>query len=175
LGFRLAQAGYRVLAVEVSLDETFGLGAAGPYVHASQGRLALVQGDLEHPPLQEGQWGLVVFNASLHYAKDLEAALCRAARALQPGGRVIVLDSPVSRQPVPGTGRGDRHLGHQELQDALERAGLRPRWLPILRGPRWWLYQVKTRLRRDHAFGFPMVVAIPGAGGPRGEVHPRAR
>jgi SAM-dependent methyltransferase len=159
LSFRLAQAGYRVLAVDASLDDAFGLGAAEGYVTASERRLLLAQGNLAYPPLQEDRWSLVIFNASLHYARDLEATLHRAARALSPGGRVIVLDTPIARRPVRGTGRGDRHLGHQELHDALVCAGLCPRWGAIWRGPRWWAYRLKAWLKHSAPFGFPMVVA----------------
>jgi ubiquinone/menaquinone biosynthesis C-methylase UbiE len=122
----------------------------------------LAQGNLEYPPLRKGQWSLLVFNASLHYAQDLEATLVRAARTLQPGGRLIVLDTPIARRPVPGTGRGDRHLGRRELHDALVSAGLRPRRFLVWRGPRWWAYRAKSWLKRSSSFSFPMVVAVRG-------------
>lgn len=156
--YRLAQAGYRVLAVDASLDDAFGLGAAGPYLAASEGRLLLAQGNLEHPPLYRACWSLVVYNASLHYVSDLEATLARAARALVPGGRLIVLDTPVARHPVPGTGRGDRHLGRRELEAALAGAGFSARWLRLVRGPRWWAWRLKACLRGSAPFAFPTVI-----------------
>lgn len=159
LSFRLAERGYRVLAVEASLDDAFGLGAAQAYLGPAAGRLLLAQGDLEHPPLQPSRWGAVLFNASLHYAADLQNTLYRAAEALQPGGLLVVMDTPVARRPVAGTGRGDRHLGYQELEDALAAAGLRTRWSRILRGPRWWAHQARAWLRGEPVFSFPLVVA----------------
>jgi SAM-dependent methyltransferase len=160
LAYRLAQEGYRVLAVDASLDDVFGLGAAQPYVLAmsSLGRLFLAQGDLEHPPLQDGCWSLVVFGASLHYASDLESTLCRAVCALQPRGTLVVLDTPIAPYPVPGTGRGDRHLGRQELSSAMTKVGLCVRWLSVPRSPRWWMHRVKAYLKRDAQFSFPLVV-----------------
>lgn len=158
LGYRLAREGYRVLVVEASLDDAFGLGAAEPYFSAGAD-FSPVQGDLEHPPLRAGGLALVIFNASLHYARDLDAALMRAARSLRPGGRLIVLNTPIARQPRPGTIRGDRHLGRDELGTALTQAGLRPRWITVRRGPRWWVYQAKAWLKGDARFSFPMVVA----------------
>ncbi len=161
LAYRLAQMGYRVIAVDASLDEAFGLGAARLYAGLSPlaGRLLLAQGDLEYPPLQAGRWGLLILNASLHYAQDLDWVLSRAARALTVGGWLVVLDTPIARRPVPGTGRGDRHLGRRELDRALSDAGLRARWIRVVRGPRWWLYRLKAGLSRSAAFAFPMVVA----------------
>jgi len=157
LSYRLAQAGYRVLALDASLDEFFGLGAAEVYLASAS--FLRVQGDLEHPPLLTGKLCLIIFNASLHYAGDLEGTLCRSAQILQPGGRWIALDTPITRQPRPGTGRGDRHLGRRVLHEALLNAGLRPRWIAIRRGVRWWLYQAKAWLKRESRFSFPMVVA----------------
>ena len=160
LSYRLAQVGYQVLAVDASLDADWGLGAAEqhylPKVHFQP-----VLGDLQHPPLLAGNLGLIVFNASLHYASDLESTLLRAARALKPIGRIIILDTPIARRPHPGTGRGDRHLGRRELDQALLAAGLSPRWFSVRRGARWWSHQVRASLRRDGIFSFPIVVADP--------------
>jgi SAM-dependent methyltransferase len=158
LSYRLAQIGHRVVAVEASVDPDLGLAAAEAN-YLSQVGFQLVQGNLERPPFQPETVALIVFNASLHYATDLERTLERAAHALQPGGRLIVLDTPISVRPRPGTGRGDRHLGRLELEDALHHAGLRPRWIKIRRGVHWQLHQAKAFLRRDPRFSFPMVVA----------------
>ena len=158
LSYRLAQAGYEVLAVDASRDEAFGLAAAQAY-YGLLPAIQFLQGDLEWPPLQVGGLGLVVFNASLHYARDLEGTLFRCARALRPTGRLVILDAPVASRPRPGTERGDRHLGRQELHAALLAAGLEPRWLAVRRGAGWWIHQAKAWLRQQPRFSFPMVVA----------------
>jgi len=146
----------------VSLDEDFGLGASSVYFESFHGLLAPVQGSLEFPPFQLGSLSLILFNASLHYAQDLGATLHRAAQAMKPEGRLVIMDSPISRLPQPGTGRGDRHLGRQELDDALSRVGLIPRWITVRRGPQWWAYQLRAWLKRKELFSFPMVVAERG-------------
>lgn len=158
LSYRLAQAGYYMLAVDASLDGDWGLGMA-ERCYVPQVPFRLAQGDLEHPPLQAGQFALILFNASLHYATDLENALRRTARALQAGGRIIILDTPIARQPRPGTGQGDRHLGQKELHEVLLGAGLSPRWVVVRRQARWWLYQARAWLRRSPRFSFPLVIA----------------
>jgi hypothetical protein len=159
LSFRLAVQGYRVLAVEASLDDAFGLGAGRTYLGRVSGRLLLVQGDLERPPLQPGCWGVVLFNASLHYAADLSSTIERASQALQRRGLLVVMDTPIARHPVAGTGRGDRHLGYRELNDALGAAGLHAHWLRVRRGPRWWAHQARAWLKREELFSFPLVLA----------------
>jgi SAM-dependent methyltransferase len=158
LSYRLAQIGYQVLAVDISRDADWGLGVAERY-YLSQANFQLILGNLEYPPLQAGHLSLIVFNASLHYASDLEGTLVRAARVLQPGGRIIILDTPIGRRPLPGTGQGDRHLGRRELSRALLGAGLNPRWIAVRRGARWWRHQAIAILRRDAIFSFPMIVA----------------
>jgi SAM-dependent methyltransferase len=158
LGYRLAQLRFRVLAVDASRDEAFGLEAARTY-YSSLASFLPIQGDLEHPPLQAGRLSLIVCNASLHYASDLESTLQRVADALRPGGHMVILDTPIARHPRPGTGRGDRHLGRQELHSALLDAGLRPRRMAVQRGWRWRMHQVKALLRGDARFSFPMIVA----------------
>jgi SAM-dependent methyltransferase len=158
LSYRLAQLGYRVLAVDASRDADWGLGAAERH-YLPHAHFQLIQGDLEHPPLQAGKLGLIVYNASLHYVMNLEGALRRAAAALQPGGRIVILDTPIARRPQPGTGLGDRHLGRQELHAALLAVGLGPRWIPIRRGTRWWIHRAKAWLKRDAPFSFPLIIA----------------
>jgi SAM-dependent methyltransferase len=158
LSYRLAQLRYPVLAIDASRDRAFGLGAAVAH-YLSEVPFLPVQGDLAHLPLQPNKVSLVIFNASLHYAADLEGTLRNAAQALLPRGRLIVLDTPIARRPHPGTGQGDRHLGRQELDMALFEAGLRPRWIEVRRGLRWRLRQLKVWLKRAPRFSFPMIAA----------------
>jgi SAM-dependent methyltransferase len=158
LTYRLAQVGYRVVAVEASTDDIMGLGAAEAQ-YAPHADFCPVLGDLDHAPLQAGRFALVILNASLHYAQDLDGAVQRCARALGTGGRLVVLDTPIARRPRPGTHPGDRHLGQQELHDALLGAGLHPRWIAVGRDLRWWRHQVRAWLSRNPRFSFPMVVA----------------
>jgi SAM-dependent methyltransferase len=158
LSVRLAQAGYAVLAVEASLDQDFGLGAILAHCPPAV-EVQLVQGDLEHLPIQYGKLGLAVLNASLHYARDLGGTLRGVAGCLRRGGRLIVLDTPIARRPRPGTGEGDRHLGREELHQGLIEAGLAPRWIRVRRGLTWTRRQVAAWLRRTPRFSFPVVVA----------------
>jgi SAM-dependent methyltransferase len=158
LSYRLAQLGYRVVAVEASHDSDFGLGAAES-IYLDRVSFLPVVGDLEHPPFVPGTLSLCVFNASLHYAADLEGTVARAAESLCPGGRLVILDTPVAQQSRPGTGHGDRHFDRDELNQALAGARLRPQWKPVRRGRRWWFHQVKALLKGDERFSFPLIIA----------------
>jgi SAM-dependent methyltransferase len=57
-------------------------------------RVGRVVGDLEALPVRPASFDAVVAAAALHYAVDLQAALAEVARALRPGGLLIVADSP---------------------------------------------------------------------------------
>jgi SAM-dependent methyltransferase len=163
LAYRLAEAGYRTLAVEASVDVAFGIGAALVYQSATRPGFLALQGDLEYPPLRPGALALAIMNASLHYAQDLQGTVQRVANALQPGGCLAILDTPVAERPRPGSGRGDRHLGQEELSEALLAADLRPSWIPVRRSWRWWLFQAKAKLRRTPRFSFPLVLGLRSA------------
>jgi SAM-dependent methyltransferase len=158
LAYRLSQVGYRALALDAGLDRDFGLGAAQHYKDAAFSEFLPVQGDLLHLPIQQDRLSLAILNASLHYVRDLRATIGSVAETLQAHGRIIILDTPISKQPWSGSGLGSRHLGQNELKDALAGAGMGVRWIPVARGLRWWIYQVKNRLKSGTRFSFPMVV-----------------
>lgn len=158
LSYCLSRQGYRLAAQDLSREEDYGLRSGEVYARRSP--FLRVQADLQRPPLPAGRYRVVIFNASLHYARDLPAALARASRALLPEGFVVVLDSPVARDPQPGSGTGSRQLGRDELQQALLAAGLHAEWQAQRRGPRWWLHQLKRWLAGRPVFHLPLVTAV---------------
>jgi SAM-dependent methyltransferase len=162
LSYRLAAYGYRVVAVEASIDQDFGLGAIEVYRAATVGRLLPVQGDLETPPLRQGRLSLILFNASLHYAQNLQETLHRSVNALRQDGYLFLLDTPIARSPRRGTGKGDRHLGHYELMRTMEMVGLDVRWVTVPRCARWRAHQARAWLRGDSRFSFPIVIGRRG-------------
>lgn len=91
LSYRLAILGHRVVAVDVMDDEIDGLGAVRHYDAA----IVAIQADFDALPLAPGQFDLVVFNGSLHYAPDPNATLARARGLLAPAGTLVVMDSPM--------------------------------------------------------------------------------
>lgn len=94
LSYRVALAGHRATAVDLRTDAVDGLGAAAAYRQHVARMPARVAGSFEALPLDSGVADVAVFNAALHYALDLPTALAEAARAVAPGGRVVILDSP---------------------------------------------------------------------------------
>jgi len=172
LSHRLSALGHRAVAVDALDDDADGLGAARFYDKA----FAAVQADFDALPLVPGQFDLVVFNGSLHYARDMAATLERAHRMLAPGGALVVMDSPM----FGADGDGSRMVGEAlerfavacGVTDAVqqgigyvtfatlgaiaERLNLRPQFVPS-RGPLGWrlrrnLARIKLR-RAPAAFG----------------------
>ena len=101
LSHRLAALGHRLVAVDAIDDEVDGLGATRHYATD----FASVQADFDALPFAPGQFDLVVFNGSLHYAADTAATLERAHRVLAPGGALVVMDSPMFRADGDGSAK----------------------------------------------------------------------
>jgi SAM-dependent methyltransferase len=98
LSNRLAGLGCYPCAIDLNLDPRDGLGAARHY----GGDWPCVQAEFDHLPLAASQADLVIYNASLHYSTAYRATLAEALRVLRPGGRIVVLDSPIYRRDASG-------------------------------------------------------------------------
>jgi len=172
LSHRLTALGHRAVAVDAIDDDVDGLGAARHYPTD----FASVQADFDALPFAPGQFDLVVFNGSLHYAADIAATLERAHRALAPGGALVVMDSPMFRAEGDGSAMvgaevmrfeqqcgctnvvqpGVGYLTFARLAGIAEKLALRPQFVPS-RGPLGWRIRrsaARVRLRRaPAAFG----------------------
>jgi SAM-dependent methyltransferase len=172
LSHRLAALGHSPVAVDAIDDAVDGLGAARHYATP----FPLVQADFDTLPFQPGQFDLVIFNGSLHYAPDTAATLERAHRMLAPGGALVVMDSPMFRVDGHGSAmvsdtlrrfrvdcgvgnavqQGIGYLTFAMLAAIAQRLQLRPHFVPS-RGPLGWRLRrhlARVRLRRaPAAFG----------------------
>lgn len=162
LSHRLARLGHRVVAFDLSDDADFGLGAATLYADA----FLAVLGSLEAPPLTAAGYHAIICSASLHYVNDISACLPILARALLPGGALIVMDSPIAAVGYASPARpGGRVIGRQELDLALRQAGLTPQWRRVRRGWLWQRHQLKNWLLRRPRFAFPLIIGWREMGG----------
>jgi demethylmenaquinone methyltransferase/2-methoxy-6-polyprenyl-1,4-benzoquinol methylase/ArsR family transcriptional regulator len=86
------------------------------------------QGDIYAPPIEAGAFDLVVIHQVLHFLDDPGRALKEAARALRPGGRLIVVDFDAHGEEFLRADFAHRRLGFsdQEIRALLDEAGLRP-------------------------------------------------
>jgi SAM-dependent methyltransferase len=91
LSYRLAELHHQPVAVDIFPDSRDGLRAARHYPVS----FPLVEADFDRLPFTKETFDVVVFNASFHYSADYARTLAEARRCLRPGGRVVILDSPV--------------------------------------------------------------------------------
>lgn len=94
LCYRIARQGHAALAIDLRTDAVDGLGAAAQYADRLSPIFPRIAASFETLPLADDCTDIAVFNASLHYALDLQHALMEAERVVMPGGRITILDSP---------------------------------------------------------------------------------
>ncbi|MGA2794462.1 MAG: metalloregulator ArsR/SmtB family transcription factor [Roseiarcus sp.] len=86
----------------------------------------LRQGDIYAPPVERDAYDLVIIHQVLHFLDDPARAIVEAARALRPGGRLIVVDFIAHDQEFLREDYAHRHLGFtiREVEAFLTDAGL---------------------------------------------------
>jgi SAM-dependent methyltransferase len=150
LSHRLTSLGHRAVAVDAIDDEVDGLGAARHYAN----NFATVQADFDALPFALGQFDLIVFNRSLHYAADTVATLERAHRMLAQGGALVVMDSPLfdrEKGSPTMTDEGGGRLTLARLATVAERLALQPQFVRSRGSFRWRLGRGVSRLRNREA------------------------
>ena len=163
LALQLAGRGHRVEAVDINVDLLDGMGAARA---AAGGAFGRIQAPMEQLPYLDAQFDVVIASAALHYARSLADAVAEAARALRPGGMLILLDTPIYRDPRAGQAVVARRLSAQRLRYAsagqgtagpgyvaaaalrlaYRRAGLSYRDVPVHSRPRAMAGRLRRRL-----------------------------
>jgi SAM-dependent methyltransferase len=102
LSYRLARLGHRATALDVRDDDVDGLGAAQEFLRREPAIFSCVAAPFEDIPLPDASFDIAVFNASLHYARDLRRVLAEAQRVVRPGGALAIMDSPFYARDVDG-------------------------------------------------------------------------
>jgi len=97
--------------------------ARGAAQTADAQRVRFAIGDMEHLPLPERSFDLVIANASVSLTVDRAAALAEAHRVLRPGGHLMLADAALQSEPGPAL-RRDPTLVLCGLGGAATRDGL---------------------------------------------------
>ena len=84
------------------------------------------QGDATATPFQPGSADIVVVHQVLHYLEQPERVLMEAARILEPGGQLIVVDFAQHDHEFMREEFGHHRLGirHDNMKTWADRAGL---------------------------------------------------
>ena len=175
LSNRLAAQGHVVGAVDLGVNVWDGLGAHRHYETA----FVCLQAEFDHLPLAEGQFDLLIFNASFHYSVKYEATLREAGRVLRADGQVAVVDTAVYQQQTSGQQMVAEREAHFQQQhgfasnalpsenfltpDRLNQLAqnLHWQWQRIETVPSWrqWIRQLKVTARRQREPArFPLIV-----------------
>jgi ArsR family transcriptional regulator len=113
---RTARALAPFVARVVAVDESAQMLAAARQRLEGVGNVELRQGTLEELPVAAGELSAAVLVLVLHHVPDPAAALAEAARALAPGGRLLVVDMLAHDRQ-----RFRQEMGHQWLGFEPER------------------------------------------------------
>ena len=180
LSYRLALAGYRPCAVDLLTNDQNGLGAAEHYRNYVPEFFPRIRAELAHLPFRDNQFHAAIFNASLHYTEDFEAALCEALRCCKPNGILVICDTPIHWSAENGgcteihrlsnsfeTGGSDsslianqNHLTDYSLRALEDRLMIRWTVHSPQAGMRWTFRRLAARLRNGPQLAeFPLYVA----------------
>jgi SAM-dependent methyltransferase len=175
LSYHLARRSHRVAAIDL---QTGGMDGLGAHVHYDVA-FTPVQAEYDHLPFAPGQFDLVVYNASFHYSTDYLQALSETMRVLTPGGKVVILDTPVYSDRRSGeqmvrerearflSDHGfpsnaipcENFLTYERLDELARKTGLAWRIIRPFYGLRWALRPWRARLRGHREPASFMVIA----------------
>jgi SAM-dependent methyltransferase len=99
---RAARKGHHCVALDTRDDDVDGLGAAAEFLSDNPRLFQRVAGSFEELPFPDSRFDITLFNASIHYARDLSRTLAEAARVTRQGGLLAILDSPFYQNAADG-------------------------------------------------------------------------
>ncbi len=102
LCYRAALRGHRPVAVDLTVNDLDGLGAARHYLSRLSRPFPRFQAEMDRLPFAKEQFDIVLFNASLHYSVDYSHTLNEALRCLRSRGHLLILDSPAYHHESTG-------------------------------------------------------------------------
>lgn len=115
-------AGHFAAAIAPFVEKVIAVDESGPMLAAARARLAtaanveLREGELELLPVQEMELDLAVLSMVLPYVPDPGRVLAEAARALEPGGRLALIDLQPHQRAEFGQTLGHLWTGFESSQ-----------------------------------------------------------
>jgi demethylmenaquinone methyltransferase / 2-methoxy-6-polyprenyl-1,4-benzoquinol methylase len=100
VAFALAARGAEVIGLDQSEAMLGGARARLQRTPELAGRLSFVLGEAEALPFGDGQFDALSFTYLLRYVDDPAATMRELARVVKPGGRIVMVEFGVPRDPV---------------------------------------------------------------------------
>jgi ArsR family transcriptional regulator len=100
----------------IGVDGSRAMLAAARKRLADRGNVELRHGELEELPVADGELGAALLVLALHHAPEPSAVLAEAARAIAPGGRLVVVDMLPHDREAYRKEMGHVWLGFSERQ-----------------------------------------------------------
>jgi SAM-dependent methyltransferase len=101
LSRHLTHLGYHTVALDLVVSGLDSLSGARLYIDHDGIWIGRIQASMSRLPLRDSAFALCAISAALHYA-DLQETLRSVHRVLQPGGLLLITDSPFYTHPEPG-------------------------------------------------------------------------
>jgi len=174
MSYRLAVQGHAPIAVDLMTNDQDGLEAAEHYRRSLPSLFPRFQAEVDNLPFADGQFDLVIFNASFHYSENYEQTIAEALRCIRRGGTLIIADTPwyrdeqsglrmleerraafVMRYGFPSDGINSlEYLTDQRLARMESRCGIHWRAHEPYYGLRWqmrpWLAKLRGKRQPSH-------------------------
>ena len=168
MSYRLMKLGHAPVAVDLMTNDQDGLEAAEHYKQSLPSLFPRFQAEHDNLPFADGQFDLVIFNASFHYSENYEKTMAEALRCTRRNGTVIIADTPwygdeqsgrrmieerraafVTRYGFPSDSLNSlEYLTDQRLQHMESWLGIRWRVHEPYYGLRWLVRPWLAKLRR---------------------------
>lgn len=110
MSYRLRLREHQPVALDIFTDERDGLRCVRYYPR----RFPCIEAGFDDLPFRDATFDLAIYNSSIHYSPDYRRTLTEALRCLRPGGRIVIMDSPVYTKREHGEQmRAERHAFFQ--------------------------------------------------------------
>lgn len=93
--------GFDAIAADVNAGKADGLAAGQKFIEEGA-RFLRVRAPMDQLPFARARIRLLAVNAAFHYAPDFRATLSEFKRVVSPGGRIVIMDTPVYENPADG-------------------------------------------------------------------------
>jgi len=165
LSYQLTKRGHQVAAVDLITNDWDGLGSFKYYDLL----YIPIQADFNRLPFCDLQFDLAVFNASFHYSSSYLLTLQECLRILAPGGRLVILDTPVYHNASSGASMvrereseyerkysfpsnslgSENYLTYARLDEIGNKLNLDWKLRTPIYGFSWWVKPIKAKIKGD--------------------------